>query len=343
MRFVPRFKRLKHWKPFRARNPIVVGLVTALVMIALGGAVFFSDDLPLIGGGTTYSAEFHEAAGLKPNDEVRVAGVKVGEVTDVRLSGDHVDVVFRVKDTWVGNRTTAAIKIKTLLGQKNLVLDPVGSGELDPDQPIPVERTTSPYDVTAVFNDLSNTVGAINTDQLAQSFSVLSETLGASTPQDVRTAFDGISALSRTLASRDEELVKLFANTNEVSKTLGDRSQQVSSLIRNGNTLLTELNARKDAIAKLFSGVKNLSIQLKGLVADNQKTLGPALDQLDRVATVLQRNQDKLNDSLRLAGPFYRLLGNTLGNGRWIDTYICGLIPSAGPPGSCVPPKTGGR
>jgi phospholipid/cholesterol/gamma-HCH transport system substrate-binding protein len=330
-------------KPFRSRNPIAVGGVTGLVMALIGSATFFSDDLPVIGGGTTYKAEFREAAGIKPNDEVRVAGVKVGEVTDVRLAGDHVEVLFRVKDTWVGNRTTAAIKIKTLLGQKNLVLDPVGNGELDPAQPIPLDRTSSPYDVTAVFNDLAGTVGAIDTGQLAQAFRTLSDTLGASAPQDVRAAFDGVAALSKTLASRDEELVKLFQNTNQVSKTLGGRAEQIQALIRDGNTLLTELNARKDAIAKLFSGVRNLAVQLRGLVAENQKTLGPALDQLDRVATVLQRNQGKLEDSLRLAGPFYRLLGNAVGNGRWIDTYICGLIPAGDTPGSCLPPKNGGR
>lgn len=330
-------------KPFRLRNPIAVGAVTALVMALIGTATFFSDDLPILGGGTTYQAEFREAAGLKPNDEVRVAGVKVGEVTEVGLAGDHVEVRFRVKDAWVGNRTTAAIKIKTLLGQKNLVLDPVGNGELNPDQPIPVERTSSPYDVTAVFNDLAGTVGAIDTGQLAQAFRTLSETLGASAPSDVRTAFNGIAALSQTLASRDDELVKLFQNTNKVSKTLGERSSQIQSLIRDGTTLLKELNDRKDAIAKLFSGVKNLSIQLRGLVAENQKTLGPALDQLDRVATVLQRNQGRLEDSLRLAGPFYRLLGNAVGNGRWIDTYLCGLVPNGTAPGSCLPPKNGGR
>ncbi|MGW7537076.1 MCE family protein [Amycolatopsis sp. NPDC054798] len=330
-------------KPFRLRNPIAVGAVTALVMALVGTATFFSDDLPVLGGGTTYKAEFREAAGLKPNDEVRVAGVKVGEVTGVGLAGGHVEVAFRVKDAWVGNRTTAAIKIKTLLGQKNLVLDPVGDGELDPDQPIPVERTSSPYDVTAVFNDLAGTVGAIDTNQLAQAFRTLSDTLGASAPSDVRTAFTGIAALSQTLASRDDELVKLFQNTNKVSKTLGERSGQIQALIRDGTTLLTELNNRKDAIAKLFSGVKNLSVQLRGLVAENQKTLGPALDQLDRVATVLQRNQGHLEDSLRLAGPFYRLLGNAVGNGRWIDTYLCGLVPSGPAPGSCLPPKNGGR
>ncbi|WP_244223880.1 MCE family protein [Amycolatopsis circi] len=330
-------------KPFRLRNPIAVGAVTALLMALVGTATFFSDDLPILGGGTTYKAEFREAAGLKPNDEVRVAGVKVGEVTGVGLAGDHVEVLFRVKDTWVGNRTTAAIKIKTLLGQKNLVLDPVGDGELNPDQPIPVGRTSSPYDVTAVFNDLAGTVGAIDTGQLAQAFRTLSETLGASAPSDVRTAFNGIAALSQTLASRDDELVKLFQNTNKVSKTLGERSNQIQALIRDGTTLLKELNDRKDAIAKLFSGVKNLSIQLRGLVAENQKTLGPALDQLDRVATVLQRNQGRLEDSLRLAGPFYRLLGNAVGNGRWIDTYLCGLVPNGATPGSCLPPKNGGR
>ncbi|WP_328612084.1 MCE family protein [Amycolatopsis sp. NBC_00345] len=320
-----------------------VGLVTAAVMIVIGLLTFFSGDLPLIGGGTTYQAEFHEAAGLRSGDEVRVAGVKVGEVTGVDLAGDHVDVRFRVQDTWVGDRTTAAIKIKTLLGQKNLVLDPVGGTELDPGKPIPLERTSSPYDVTTVFNDLGSTLGSINTDQLAQAFRALSGTIGASAPADVRAAFTGVAALSQTLASRDDELVKLFQNTQAISKTLADRSGQIGSLIRDGNTLLTQLNARKDSISKLFTGIRSLSTQLRGLVADNQKTLGPALDQLDRVAGVLQQNQAKLEDSLRLAGPFYRLLGNALGNGHWIDTYLCGLIPDGTTPGSCAPPPNGGR
>jgi phospholipid/cholesterol/gamma-HCH transport system substrate-binding protein len=331
------------WTPFKERNPIVVGSVGALIMVVLAGATFFSDDLPIIGGGVTYTAEFSEAAGLKDKDEVRVAGVKVGEVTDVALAGDHVVVSFKIKGTWLGDRTTADIKIKTLLGQKNLVLDPLGTKDLDPGTPIPLSRTQAPYDVTAAFNDLATTVGSINTGQLAQSFQVLSQTLGASTPDEVRTALTGMSALSQTLASRDDQLTQLFTNTSKISTTLGDRTAQIQSLITNGNTILTELNNRKDAIAKLFGGTQALAVQLKGLVADNQSTLGPALDQLDRVATVLQGDQDKLNESLRLAGPFYRLLGNTLGNGHWIDTYICGLIPTGGPAGSCQPSKAGGR
>lgn len=329
-------------KSFHERNPVTVGTIGAVVMLVLGLVVYQAEDLPIIGGGTTYTAEFTEAAGLRPGDEVRVAGVKVGEVDGIALEGDHATATFTVEDTWLGDRTTAAIKIKTLLGQKNLVLDPLGSAHLDPATPIPRERTTSPYDVNEVFADLAETTGAIDTDQLAEAFRTLSQTLGATTPDDVHAALDGMSALSRTLASRDEELRKLLANTNEISATIGDRTDQFESLIKNGNVLLTELNARKDAIGKLFTGTRNLAEELQGLVADNQKTLGPALDQLDRVATVLQRNQDKLSESLRLAGPFYRLVGNAVGNGRWIDTYICGLVPAA-EPGSCQPPRDGGR
>ncbi|WP_216215346.1 MCE family protein [Amycolatopsis aidingensis] len=329
-------------KPFRERNPIVVGTLGVLIMGLIGLAVFNIDDLPVVGGGTTYTAEFDEGAGLRSGDEVRVAGVKVGEVSDIELDGDHAKVTFRVRDTWLGDRTTASIKIKTLLGQKNLVLDPLGDTELDPGTPIPRERTMSPYDVTDVFNDLGKTTGQIDTDRLASAFRTLSETLGDSTPQEVRGALEGMSELSRTLASRDDELIKLFENTKDLSKTLADRSDQVESLIKNGNVLLTELNARKEAIGKLFTGSRRLAEQLRGLVADNQETLNPALRQLERVTTVLQRNQAKLEESLRLAGPYYRLLGNAVGNGRWVDTYICGLVPS-GTPGSCMPPRSGGR
>jgi phospholipid/cholesterol/gamma-HCH transport system substrate-binding protein len=115
---------------YRERNPVVLGAVGTLVLAAVAALVFFYQDLPLIGGGTTYQAEFTEAAGLRPDDEVRVAGIKVGEVTDVELvqdgSGDRVLVSFRVQDAWLGDTTTAAIKLKTLLGRKFLALFPTG-------------------------------------------------------------------------------------------------------------------------------------------------------------------------------------------------------------------------
>jgi phospholipid/cholesterol/gamma-HCH transport system substrate-binding protein len=326
-------------KPFRERNPVVVGLVGLMVMAVLAMGVFFWQDLPVVGGGDEYTAEFGEAAGIKPDDEVRVAGVKVGEVRDVELAGDHVNVKFVVKGAWIGDQTVASIKIKTLLGQKNLVLDPLGTKELDPNTPIPRNRTVTPYDVNDAFGDLSKTVGQIDTQQLAASFQTLASFMQASTPQDVKAALDGLSALSKSISNRDQDLKTLLAGTAKFTKTVGDRSESFGALLRDGATLLAEFQKRKDAIKQLLAGTKQLSAELKGLIADNNAQIGPALEQLDRVTEVLQRNQNKLEESLRLAGPFYRLVGNTVGNGKWIDGYICGLIPPPG--GSGCNPKRG--
>ncbi|GAA2992387.1 MCE family protein [Actinokineospora diospyrosa] len=329
-------------KPFQERDPVRMGLVGALLMALIALLVFSWDHLPALGG-TTYTAHFREAAGLKPDDEVRVAGVKVGVVTKVELTGTHVTVTFRAKDVWLGDQTVAAVKIKTLLGQKNLALDPLGTEELDPETPIPLDRTLTAYDVNDAFADLAKTTGEIDTGQLAESFRTLSQTFSATTPGSVRTALDGLSRLSHTIAGRDQELKRLLASTKGISQTLAERGDQFQALITDGDTLLAEFARRRDAISGLLTGTRDLAKQLSGLVADNQQQLAPALRQLERVTEVLRRNQDNLDRSLRLAGPFYRLVGNAVGNGHWIDSYICGLIPVADGSAGCVPPKPGGR
>lgn len=308
------------------RNPIATGAISLTLIALLLLAAFYSDDLPIVGGGTSYAADFSEAAGLMPGNEVRVAGVKVGKVTKVRLNGDKVRVTFKVKDAWVGDRTTAMIRIKTLLGQKFLALDPQGSAPLSPGDPIPKERTLAPYDVNEAFNGLATTVGQIDTKQLADSFTVLSDTFKNS-PEHVRGALDGLSALSKTISSRDEQLAKLLANTRQLTKTLADRNAEFEKLLADGNLLLGELRKRRESISALLTGTRDLARELSGLVQDNQNQLKPALDQLGRVTTILQRNQDNLDRSLALMAPFYRVFANTLGNGRWFDTYICGLLP----------------
>lgn len=328
-------------KSFRERNPIGVGLIGGVVLLVIGLVALYWENLPGIGG-TTYSAEFTEAAGLKVDNEVRVGGVKVGKVTDVELAGDRVLVSFRVKDAWLGDRTTAAIKIKTLLGQKTLALEPEGSRELDPDKPIPRDRTSTPYDVSDAFGDLASTAGEIDTDLLAGAFRTLSQTLDASTPEDVKSALRGLSALSKTISSRDEALRKLLSNTNKISKTMAGQQDNVAALITDGRTLLAAIDKRRDSISQLLRGSRALAKELSGLVAENEKQLRPALTQLERVNKVLVRNQNKLDHSLRLAGPFYRLVGAAVGNGPWIDNYVCGLVENKS--GGCQPPRpNGGR
>jgi phospholipid/cholesterol/gamma-HCH transport system substrate-binding protein len=327
-------RRAPRGRSFSSRNPTVIGAIGLVVIAALLWAAFNAAKLPIIGGGTVYSAAFSEAAGLAANDEVRIAGVKVGTVSSVGLEGDHVKVKFRVKHAFIGSESTLAIKIKTLLGAKYLAIDSIGDAkqkagtEIGPpcssDQVKSTCRTTSPFDIYPAFQQLTQTVGDINTKQLGAAFETLSQTF-ANTPESVRQVIGGLSRLSRTVASRDAQLNSLLTKARNVTGILADRDQQITKLLSDGNLLLDELTARRQAIHALLQNTSLLTAQLEGLVADNQATLKPSLDQLHGVLKLLQDNQDSLDRGLEMLAPFYRVFANTLGNGRWFDTYIQNL------------------
>jgi len=333
-------------KPVREQNPVVVAVAGLAILALIALATYFSSDLPLIGGGTGYTAYFAEAAGLQPGNEVRIAGVTVGRVTGVSLDRGKVAVTFRVRGAWVGNRTTASIEIKTLLGDKYLALDPLGSSAQQPGTPIPLSRTQSPYDVTQAFSGLGQQVSKINTAQLTQSLRTLSSAF-ATTPPYVRKALRGLAALSASVASRDAAVTSLLAGARQVTGTLAREDSRFQALLGDGNLLLAELRQRQAAIHSLLVSTQALAIQLSGLVSDNQAALGPALQALGQVTTVLKDDQASLAKAVALAGPYYRLLGNSLGNGRWFDVYLCGLVPRSYAPGNspahgCKPPKPQG-
>jgi phospholipid/cholesterol/gamma-HCH transport system substrate-binding protein len=313
--------------PFRERNPVVVGAISLAVIAAFVLAAFRAEDLPLIGGGDTYYAAFSEAAGLKPNDEVRIAGVRVGKVKSVDLAGDHVRVQFLV-DSGVdfGRQTAAAIKVKTLLGAMYLSLQPAGEGQLPENTEIPVKRTTSPYDVVKAFSGLASTSERIDTDQLAEALNTMA-TLTKNTPEEFQAALRGMSQLSQNIAARDEQLNTLLTNMRKVSGVLGDRRGDLVTLMRDGDKLFRALAARRDSVHNLLTATSQLSIELTKLVKSTRADLKPALDHLDGVVDVLRKNQDNLDNSLRLMAPFYRVFANTLGNGPWFDTYIQNMPP----------------
>jgi len=313
----------------QTRNPVATAIIGLLVIVLV--VVLAFNGPAIFGGGTTYKAEFREAAGLAEGDMVTVAGVEAGRVQDVELAGDRVLVTFRVTDAWVGDRTSASIEIRTLLGAKTLALDPQGDAELEPGATIPLSRTASPFDVVEAFDGLSGTLDQIDTAQLAESLDTLSETF-RDTPPEIRGALDGLSRLSTTIASRDEEIRRLLAGTHELAGVLADRNAEVEKLLEDGNLLLAELQRRREAISRLLDGTIALSEQLRGLVADNSEQLRPTLEQLDRVAALLQRNRDSLGAGIRDLAVFVRYFANATGNGEWFDNYVCALLPpSAGP------------
>ena len=326
-------------RPFRDRNPVTIGAISLSVIAALVFLAFNAQSLPLIGGGTVYKAQFSEAAGLQPDDPVRVAGVKVGSVEALALEDGAVTVEFRVKDAFVGDRSEAAIKIETVLGAKYIALVPRGESALDPDDGIPLERTASPYDVVEAFADLSSTIGDIDTAQLASSFEVLADTF-ADTPDEVRTSLEGLARLSDTIASRDVQLQQLLSATRDVTQVLADRNGEFTQLILDSNVLLTEVQERRQLIDSILTDVQDLATQLSGLVADNREALTPTLQQLSTVTDILSRNRAALAETVNNFAPFVRVFANTLGNGRWFDSFVNDLLPTVLGAAVCGPIAT---
>ncbi|NLE78022.1 MAG: MCE family protein, partial [Rhodococcus sp.] len=155
-------------KPFRERNPITIGAValTSVALIAVGAFNF--NKLPFLTSDTTYSAYFDEAGGLTTGAPVQVSGFRAGQVRRIELKPDGVLVTFSVADNIrLGERTEAAIKTIGLLGNKVVGITPRGDGRLS--GTIPIERTTSPYQLPDAIGDLTATISGLDTGQLSDS------------------------------------------------------------------------------------------------------------------------------------------------------------------------------
>lgn len=313
-------------KSFQSRQPIPIAILGTLVLILLLLAAYNVNRLPFIGDKTTYSANLANAAGLRSGDPTKVAGVIVGHVDSVSLEGDYVRVAFDVSGAWLGDLTTASVQLNTLLGQRYLELTPKGARSLNPASTIPLARTTTPYEIVPTINKLSQTVGEIDTQQLSKALDAVSATFSG-TPGDVRQALDGLSRLSKTVSTRDQAIKDLLRRSNVVAGTIAARDSSIATLITDLNPLLAELQRRRAAIHGLLVGSQALSQQLVGLVNDNQKTLNPALAQLNSVAGLLERNQANLDAGIRMVGSYIHLFTNTVGVGHWFDGYVCGLLP----------------
>ncbi len=313
--------------PFRERNPVIVGAVSLVVLALVMLVALRADDLPVIGGGDTYHAMFSEAGGLKVNDEVRIAGVRVGKVNEIALDGDQVKVTFKVDDAAdFGGDSSAAIRVKTILGSMFLAVQPAGDGQLAEGATIPQERTTSPYDVVEAFEGLAETTEQIDTDQLAQSLTTMAD-LTRNTPDEFRGALSGLSRLSANVAEKDEQINTLLQNLERVSKVLDARDEDIIKLMEDSDVLFRALVARREAVHDLLVSSTTLSTELTALIRQSRADLKPALAHLENVVAVLNKNEDNLDSSLRLMAPFYRVFANTLGTGPWFDTWIANFPP----------------
>jgi phospholipid/cholesterol/gamma-HCH transport system substrate-binding protein len=312
-------------KSFSERNPLVVGGVGVVLTVGVMVAALNYDKLPFVDQRTVHSAYFAEAGGLIPDAAVQVSGFKVGKVDSVSLDGARVLVTFDIdKGIRLGDRTEAAIKTKSLLGAKILEVTPRGDGTQS--GAIPLDRTRSAYQLPDALGDLTAAISGLNTNQLSQSLSVLSDTF-KDTPPDLRIALQGVARFSDTLDKRDAQLRNLLANANKATAVLSQRSDQVVSLVADTNALLVQLQTQSSALDQLAGNISAVTQELKGFIGDNKQSLRPALEKLNGVLTLVDDHKDQVQKAIKGFSVYALGLGESVGSGPFFKAYIANLFP----------------
>jgi phospholipid/cholesterol/gamma-HCH transport system substrate-binding protein len=312
-------------KSFAERNPLIVGAVGIALTAGLTVAALEYDKLPFVSSGTTYSAYFAEAGGLTSGAAVEVSGFRVGQVKGIDLDGARVLVTFKINDdVELGERTEAAIKTKTLLGAKILEVRPRGEGHLA--ATIPVERTTSPYQLPDAMGDLATTLSGLNTSSLSDSLSTLAKTF-ANTPPDLRRATEGVARFAQALDAHDAQLRKLLENANKSTTVLADRTDRIVGLIGDSNQLLVALRQQSDALDAISGNISSMATQLRGFITDNKAQLKPALDKLNDLLTIVSNRKAEIKDALPRLNQYALSLGECVASGPYFNAYIANLLP----------------
>ncbi|HEX2895326.1 MAG TPA: MCE family protein [Marmoricola sp.] len=299
------------------RDPFRVGLVAIAGAVVLGLLVVLVTVVPF--GSRSYTAVLAQTAGLRVGEDVEVYGVPKGQVKSIRLDGDTVLVRFVVdRGVALGDRTTAAVKVATLLGTHYLAVTPAGTGRLEQ---IPLSRTSVPFNLQDVLEKGTANLQQLDPELLAKALTEVSRTLSASSDQ-VGPALTGIARLSELVQRRSDQTGALLAAARRVTGQLSASSTDIVGLMRQASLVIDEINRRRAAIHTLLTETTTLSDNLAGIIEQTRTDMGPALRQLNAVLGTLRQEDAALKGVLDKIAPTVRYFANATGNGAWGDLWL---------------------
>jgi phospholipid/cholesterol/gamma-HCH transport system substrate-binding protein len=306
-------------------NRVRVGvLAIAVVVLVVGVGQSFSS-LPMLFATASYYAQFSDSGGLSKGDKVRVLGMDVGTVQDLKIDGDHVLMKFSTGTRTIGTESRLAIRTDTLLGKKVVEIEPRGTRPLRPGAVLALGQSTTPYQIYDAFFDVTKATSGWNIDTVKKSLNVLSQTINQTYPH-LSAALNGVAKFSDTLGKRDQQLKHLLAEARKVADVLGDRSKQINALLRNTQELLAAFNERGRAIDALLTNVAAFSTQVRGLINDNPN-LHHLLEQLRTVTDVLVEHKKDLADVLNTLRRYTAALSEAVGSGPYFKVMVGNLLP----------------
>ena len=270
----------------KIKRELKVGVFAVLVIAVAWWGIKWLGGQNVLLTNNIYYVYYDDVSGLQESSEVKLRGVKVGNVTDIVLERDRVLVELAVETKYedmIPSNSIAEMGAAGLMGGVEIVIKQGDSAE-------------------PIANDafLEGRVKPDMIGMLADGGSALIEELNA-TVESLHTMLDGnseaITSLVANLESVTATIDKVLAsgqiqgalnNLSSFTDTLAENEARIDSMLANLDNFTGEL-AEADVVSKLTTTVESLN----GVLAEinNQEgTVGKLL------------NDSELNDSLNTAG-----------------------------------------
>ena len=299
-----------------------------VVMLMLTAALFAIFGQYRGGAENRYTAVFDDVSSLKNGDSVRVAGVRVGTVNAVDLQPDNtVRVGFATdRDIVLTAGTKAAVRYLNLVGDRYLeLLDSPGSATIQPPgSVIPADRTEPALDLDLLLGGLKPVVQGLNPQAVNALTTSLIQILQGQ-EGNVESLFAKTSAFSNALADNSQTVQQLIDNLNTVLATISSDGDKFSGAVDRLERLITGLAADRDPIGTAITALDNGSASLTDLLTEARAPLAGTVDELARLAPILDADKETLDLALQKAPKNYRKLVRLGSYGSWINQYLCGM------------------
>jgi len=320
---------------------IIFILVTALATAIL--ALSIASTGP--NGTVSYNALFTDVTGLTVGSDVDIAGVRIGQVSQVRVVDRNLaQVSFSVESGRpLPASVTATIKYLNLVGQRYINLEqgagPVGQA-LRPGATIPLAQTTPALNLTDLFNGFQPLFQALSPNEVNQLSSEVVRILQGEGPT-VGSLVAHIGSLTTTLAAKDKVIDEVIGNLNAVLKTINSRSGELSDLVTTLQQLVSGLAADRQPIGSAISAIGKLTTATAGLLQVGRAPLKQDIIQLGRLSGNLDQATPLVTTFLRNLPVKMTEIGRLVSYGSWLNFYLCDATVTGVKSSFGAPPPTG--
>jgi phospholipid/cholesterol/gamma-HCH transport system substrate-binding protein len=308
--------------------PLVKMLVFAAVTVTLTALLGLTIANTTVGETSGYTARFTDATGLNVGDDIRMSGVRIGQVSEIAVyDNKYADVRFDVEASRKLPRSlTATIKYRNLIGQRYVSLGLGAGGDpnaiLRPGDVIPPERTRPALNLTVLFNGFRPLFEALDPKEVNKLAGELIQVLQGE-GGTIDSVLAHTASLSNAIAGKDKVIGRVIDNLNAVLTTVNDRTTEVSGLIDQLQLLASGLAKQRKPIGDAIDALGDLTTTTAGLLGDVRPALKDDIAALGRLSSTLADNDDTVEKFLSELPHKIQTINRVSSYGGWFNYYLC--------------------